>query len=409
MVAWSTTGLQISPQRPIQRIVRPAQHSFRLSVLRAGAWITWVVVGTTLPHVTSASDHPHARVIAAILGAAAIGALAMYARGPRIAASTRFEPVVATWTLLHMAGAAIACRADGGTASPLVAVFFLAVVFAAVALPRRLLIAVTLLDVAAVGWLSVTVPSPHHGPLAGLAWAGSLVAIGGVCTKIVTDRLTRVAALRESEYEALRRMMRVVEYRDEDTGGHIERMGEYCAMLARRLGFPGERVDELRWASTMHDVGKIAVPDAILLKPGPLTPHERSIMERHAEVGHEMLRGSESPVLNLAATIALTHHERFDGGGYPRGLRGGEIPVEGRIVAVADVFDALTSERVYKRAMSVPEAVDVIREGRGTQFDPMVVDAFLDILDRVVAVHHRHADAPPPEPLTRSLHVLEAS
>jgi putative two-component system response regulator len=131
-------------------------------------------------------------------------------------------------------------------------------------------------------------------------------------------------------------------------------------------------------------------------------------MERHAEVGHEMLAGSDSDVLRLAATIALTHHERLDGTGYPNGVRGTDIPLEGRIVAVADVFDALTSERVYKRAMSVMEAVEVIRQGRGTQFDPEVVDAFLDILDEVVAVQRRHADEPVPAKV-RTLHVLEAS
>lgn len=377
-----------------------------MSVVQAGAWITWVVIGAALPHVLVDSAQSHADLIGPVFALATVCAGVIYRLGARIAASPRFEAVMAVWILTHVTAATIICALDAGTSSPLMAVFFLSVAFAAVGLSTRLLVVVTSLNIAAVLVLSVTVTGHHPGPWSGFAWAGSIVAIGGVCTKIASDRLRRLEALRESEYEALRRLMRVVEYRDEDTGGHIERISEYCAMLARQLGFSPEEVDQLRWASTMHDVGKIAVPDAILLKPGRLSPAEHAIMQRHAEVGHEMLQGSGSAVLNLAATIALTHHERVDGAGYPRGLRGDQIPLEGRIVAVADVFDALTSERVYKRAMSVVEAVEVIRQGRGTQFDPVIVDAFLDILDDVVEVHRSHADelVAPPRSL---LHVLE--
>jgi putative two-component system response regulator len=191
----------------------------------------------------------------------------------------------------------------------------------------------------------------------------------------------------------LRRLARVVEHRDSDTGGHIERMSEYGALIAGELGLPAEARHELRLAAAMHDIGKVAVPDAILLKPGPLTPDERLVMQRHAEVGHSMLYGPGSDLLSLAATIALTHHERWDGAGYPRGLAGEDIPLPGRIVAVADVFDALTSHRVYKAAMDVDEAVEIIAAGRGTQFDPAVVDAFRRALDRVRAV--QSAGRPP--------------
>jgi len=136
----------------------------------------------------------------------------------------------------------------------------------------------------------------------------------------------------------------------------------------------------------MHDVGKIATPDGILQKRGPLTPEERKIMELHTTVGHQILDGSDSDLLQAGATIALTHHERWDGTGYPNGLRGEEIPLEGRIVAVADVFDALLSDRCYRPAMPLEKAVSIMREGRGTQFDPRIVDVLLEHLEEVLAL-----------------------
>jgi putative two-component system response regulator len=134
----------------------------------------------------------------------------------------------------------------------------------------------------------------------------------------------------------------------------------------------------LRIASPLHDVGKVGIPDGILLKPGPLTESERRVMERHTEIGYRMLEGSGEELLELAAALALTHHERFDGNGYPRGCKGDEIPIEGRIAAVADVFDALTSERVYRPAHGFDDALEIMRSGRGTQFDPELLDLFLD-------------------------------
>src|SRR5947209_8634819 len=133
-------------------------------------------------------------------------------------------------------------------------------------------------------------------------------------------------------------------------------------------------------AAPLHDVGKVAIPDAILLKPGPLTPEERAIVETHAEEGHRLVRGSSSSILDMAATIALSHQEKWDGSGYPRGLKGEAIPIEGRIVAVADVFDALTSDRVYRKAFSIEEAVQMMREQRGRHFDPILLDAFMEVL-----------------------------
>jgi putative two-component system response regulator len=197
---------------------------------------------------------------------------------------------------------------------------------------------------------------------------------------------TSTQQLAQSRAETIRRLSRAVEYRDPETGDHIERMSAYCALLARQLGLDS---DAMLIASPMHDVGKIAVPDRILLKPGPLTPDERREMERHAQVGYELLAGSDSESLELAATIAWTHHERFDGGGYPRGLVAGAIPLVGRIAGVADVFDALTSDRVYRRALSIDDAVATMQSDRGTHFDPDVLDAFLDSLDEVAAIRER--------------------
>ena len=213
-----------------------------------------------------------------------------------------------------------------------------------------------------------------------------------VRTAALEDALARLECSAEqlvrSRAETIRRLSRAVEYRDPETGDHIERMSGYCALLARHVGLDSEA---MLIASPMHDVGKIAVPDRVLLKPGPLTPDERRVMQRHAEVGHELLAGSDSELLELAATIAWTHHERYDGGGYPRGLAGERIPIAGRIAGVADVFDALTSDRVYRRAYSVDEAVATMRAARGAQFDPAVLDVFLESFDEVLAVRERSA------------------
>jgi putative two-component system response regulator len=179
------------------------------------------------------------------------------------------------------------------------------------------------------------------------------------------------------EDDAVQRLSEALRFRDEETGSHVERMSHYCALLARRFGLDPEA---MRTASRLHDAGKIAVADSILHKPGPLTDDERAEMQRHAEVGHRLLRGSSIELLDLAAEIALTHHERFDGTGYPRGLRGEEIPLCGRIAGVADCFDALTSDRVYRPALPVSEAVALLASERGRHFDPTVVDAFLDEL-----------------------------
>ncbi|MGU3358812.1 HD domain-containing phosphohydrolase [Methylobacterium sp. M6A4_1b] len=185
------------------------------------------------------------------------------------------------------------------------------------------------------------------------------------------------AVIEAREREIVTMLMKAAEHRDTETGDHVARVAAYVTVTARALGLPEAEIRELSLASTMHDVGKISVPDAILLKPGPLTPVERSEMELHAERGRRILEGSSSHLVQVAAEIAATHHERWDGTGYPWGLRDEAIPLSGRIVAVADVFDALTSNRPYKQAWSQGDAFAYLREQAGTHFDPRCVDAFL--------------------------------
>jgi len=202
-------------------------------------------------------------------------------------------------------------------------------------------------------------------------------------------RVELVAAqVARSREDTIQRLSRAVEFRDEETGGHVERMSRYCELLAKRLDFSGESI---RIASPMHDVGKIAVSDAILRKPGKLTAAERREMERHCEVGYDILKGSGSKLLDLGATIALTHHERVDGTGYPHRLSGGDIPVEGRIAGVADVFDALTTDRVYRPAFNPDDALAIMRQGRGTQFDATILDTFTSSIDEVLRIKARLA------------------
>jgi cyclic di-GMP phosphodiesterase len=199
-----------------------------------------------------------------------------------------------------------------------------------------------------------------------------------------------IEGLRITQEETVHSLSRAVEVRDHQTGGHTERVGEIAALLGSRLGIPRDRVELLRIAAPMHDVGKIGLPDRILLKPGDLTEEEHAEMERHTEIGHDLLSSTESELLAMAAVIAHTHHERFDGSGYPRRLAGQEIPIEGRIVAVADAFDALISDRLYRPAFPPGEAVETLKQARGTQFDPAVVDALLEQVDAVMLIGGRH-------------------
>jgi putative two-component system response regulator len=204
-------------------------------------------------------------------------------------------------------------------------------------------------------------------------------------------RLEDAVAL--SREETIHRLARAVEFRDMPTGRHVERMSAYCRMLARRLGIPGPRAALIQTASLLHDIGKLGIPDRILSKPAKLSDDERREMQQHTTLGHKLLSGSSSEIVELAATIALTHHERVDGAGYPKRLRGEEIPVEGRIAAVCDVFDALTTPRPYRaRPFSFEEAIAIMRAERGRAFDPEILDTFLDSIDEVKRIRSQHSD-----------------
>lgn len=248
-------------------------------------------------------------------------------------------------------------------------------------------------------------------------------------TKGFQDQLTRYAQvlehrirdrtreLEESRREVVECLARAAEYRDTETGNHVLRVGKYAGMIAKELGFSPEEVGNIELAAQLHDVGKIAIPDAILHKPGRLDADEFAYMQRHAAIGHSIVRPHEareseklrghvvsggqllaaqsSPLLRLAATIALSHHERWDGTGYPLGLKGNDIPVEARITSVADVFDALSSVRPYKKAMPREECFTILEEGRGSQFDPQMLDAFFARPDEVVRIQQELVDIPP--------------
>jgi putative two-component system response regulator len=204
------------------------------------------------------------------------------------------------------------------------------------------------------------------------------------------------AAIHAREQELLFRMSRAAEFRDPETGAHIQRMAHYSQLIADRLGWSAEDQDLILRAAPMHDIGKIGIPDHILLKPGALTREEFETMKTHAALGYELLKGSESAILQTAASIALSHHEKFDGSGYPSGLVGDAIPLFGRVVTVADVFDALTSERPYKKAWPVERAQALLRESAGTHFDPTCVDAFMSCWDDVLTICERYQDAETP-------------
>jgi putative two-component system response regulator len=196
-----------------------------------------------------------------------------------------------------------------------------------------------------------------------------------------------------SQLETIERLAILAEYKDKVTARHIQRMSEYCAVIARGLNLPPAEVELILHASRVHDVGKIAVPESILRKPAGLDASEWQVMRGHSKIGSAILDNSTSQILQAGRVIALHHHERWDGGGYPSGLSGSDIPLWGRICAVGDVFDAVTSERPYKPAFPNEDALQLLRDGRGKHFDPRVVDAFFERLDEILAVQTRFRDA----------------
>lgn len=218
--------------------------------------------------------------------------------------------------------------------------------------------------------------------------------------KLIADRAALLASevaaatkiIAERELETIFRLSKAAEYRDPETGKHLLRMAHYSRLIAAGLNLSPEEQQLIFVAAPMHDIGKVGTRDEVLLKPGRLSSDELTEMRKHASIGHDILRDSTSPVLQTAAVIAVSHHERFDGSGYPHGLAGEAIPLHGRIVALADVFDALTSSRPYKKAWEIDQAAAYIREHSGTHFDPTCVAVFFDAWDQVLAIRQRYGD-----------------
>jgi putative two-component system response regulator len=209
-----------------------------------------------------------------------------------------------------------------------------------------------------------------------------------------TEQLEQVnEKIRATALETILRLSRAAEYRDEETGAHIQRMSRYAVAVARRMGIAEPFIDNMIYGLPMHDIGKIGVPDYILLKTGKLSPAEWEIMKQHTIIGGKILEGSDSELIQTARIIALTHHEKWNGKGYPEGLKGTDIPLVGRIASIADVFDALTSSRPYRlKPFSLEDTFRIIVEGRGTDFDPGIVDAFISIKSEIAAINETLAD-----------------
>ncbi len=200
------------------------------------------------------------------------------------------------------------------------------------------------------------------------------------------------SALREAALELVTRLAQAAEFRDPETGGHIQRMARYSVVIGKALGMPSNYLNDLLTAAPLHDLGKVGIPDAVLLKPGKLDPSELDVMRGHAQIGEQLLSQSQHPLIQMACEIAGSHHEKWDGSGYPRGLRGEDIPLSGRIVAVADVLDALTSERPYKKAWTFDAAREFIVRGRGQHFCPRCVDALVGCWGEVLQVYGAFPD-----------------
>lgn len=211
-------------------------------------------------------------------------------------------------------------------------------------------------------------------------------------SKFMTKTISQNAELKASGLDIIKHLSVAGEYRDNDTANHVIRMSKYCEALAKKAGYNKKFCETILYASPMHDVGKIGIPDNILLKPGKLSIEEFEIMKKHSEIGASILNSERSEIIKMAKIIAATHHEKYDGSGYPKGLKAEEIPIEGRIAAICDVFDALTSERPYKQAWQVEKALDYIKEQSGKHFDPDLSKHFLDIIDEVLVLKEKYKD-----------------
>ncbi len=209
---------------------------------------------------------------------------------------------------------------------------------------------------------------------------------------VAVNNAMLTSEIKRVHLDTIMRLSVAAEYKDKDTAQHIQRVSRYSEALARQLGWPKDKQELLLYSAPMHDVGKIGIADAILLKPGRLTDEERRAMQEHTTIGASIMSGSDSPVLQMSEQVALYHHEKWDGSGYPQGLEGENIPLVGRILAVADVFDALSSKRVYKGALSINETMEILKKDSGSHFDPQCVEAFTQILDEVVEIKEKFSD-----------------
>jgi putative two-component system response regulator len=211
------------------------------------------------------------------------------------------------------------------------------------------------------------------------------------------EEVTRAQrAVQEGHLDTIRRLTIAAEYKDHDTAGHIERIGRYSEIVGHAMHLAPGTVDLLRHAAPMHDVGKLGIPDNILLKAGPLTDEERQVMNTHTTIGAQILQGSTSPVIKMGELVALAHHEKWNGGGYPHGLSGEDIPIEARICSVVDFFDALTFDRPYRKAVPNGKVIEMIREESGTSFDPDIVDIFLDVRPNIEEIQAEYLDGRAP-------------
>lgn len=200
--------------------------------------------------------------------------------------------------------------------------------------------------------------------------------------------------LKQTQIMILEKLGKAAEYRDDETGQHIQRMALYARVIAETMQLDPEQVELIYLAAPMHDIGKIGIPDGVLLKPARLTPGEFTIMKRHTTIGAEILKGTSNPLVEMGQTLAMYHHEKWDGSGYPCGLKRSEIPLEARIIACADVFDALSSDRVYRLAWPTERAIEYILKGSENHFDPAVVEAFRQSLDKILEIRKAHHDQP---------------
>lgn len=239
---------------------------------------------------------------------------------------------------------------------------------------------------------------------------GKPVAFSGMVEELVLSLASQAAValknaqltaqIKKAHFDSILRLSVAAEYRDRDTYYHIQRMSRYSALISKHMGWSKGEIDLLLYASPMHDVGKLGVPDSILMKPGPLTQDERKVMEGHTIIGADILGNPDSDLIRVAKSVALSHHEHYDGTGYPYGLRGDRIPLEGRVVSLADVFDALSSRRCYKPPMSLDHVIEWVRQERGKQFDPVCVDAFFEGVDEILEVYEKYKE-PEPQPAAK--------